>query len=222
MPAVFDPALIVRALVDESDYAAEVAKHIRKPALKAFEAVLKAKSFSAADLRAISGVLGPEQLVLVVDALSDSTLRSALKRLDPHHPNAAGAIDTAWARKHLVALGIGHVAPTEKPKPLDKLLPAKSRTTTKLVALAEEIGLARFIDSLESMTASAAATMVKKLDPKNPRAKGKAADVDTGWAKRRIAELAGIELPAEAESGEHGAEWFAKLQRIYATKAQAC
>ena len=220
MGALFDPAALVRALVEESNFSTEVAKYIRKPALKAFEAALRTKTFSVSELTAVGGALGPEEVVRVVDALPDSTLRSGLKRLDPHHPNATGAIDVSWARRHLVALAIGHVAPSEKPKPLDKLLPVKSRTPAKLKALVEELGPSRFVDSLLAVSASAAGSMVKKLDPKNPKVKGKASGLDPVWAKRRIAELAGIELPPADDGGSEGAEWFAKLQRIYATKAK--
>ena len=222
MPTLFDPSALLRVLLEDEQLAPKLATVIRKPAMKAFETALKAKTFTLKDLGRMRRALGSEQFELAVDALPDATLRAGVKRLDPNHPNivgAAGAIDCTWARKHLAALSTGRTKPREQAKPLDKLLSPKDRTKSKLKALAEKIGPAEFLASLLATRDAGTRSLVKKLDPRHPRTKGKAAEIDAAWARQHLAEEAGLSLPGTQRVEESGAEWFARLQRMYATEA---
>ncbi|MGF1511817.1 MAG: hypothetical protein ACFB9M_20170 [Myxococcota bacterium] len=219
---LFDPVSLLKVLLADGSLSSSLAPQMRKPALKAFEQALKAKAFGLSELSRIRSELGDRQFALVVDAIQDTSLRAAVKRFDPHHPNAAvaaGKIDAAWAREHLMALAKGRAKPSEKPKPLDKLLATKDRTPEKLAALAQKLGPEIFLRSLSAMSKTASCGFAKKVDPKHPKAKRKATEIDPEWARSHIAELAGLSLPEDDSKPEDGAEWFARLRRVYATKA---
>ena len=221
MATLFDPTKLLMVLLADERLEPSLVPVIRSPALKALEAALKAKSFGVRDLKSVRRALGGEEFELVIDALKDSALRSAIKRLDPDHPQVAGAtgsIDSAWARSHFAALATGKTKPCEPVKSLDRMLAGKDRTQQKLRRLADDVGPNGIIASLMAMKDPAARSFVKKVDPRHSKAKGRAAGIDADWARRHLAKLAGISIPDSVQNEETGAEWFERLQRTYATK----
>lgn len=223
MATLFDPIIVLRTLLAEPALASTVTPHLRRPALKALEVVLKSPVFDVATLASFCESLGEDATDLALDAAPDGVLRATVKRLDPHHPDVAGSatkIDVPWARRHLLALATGEAKPIAKPKPLDKLLPTQQRTQENLAALAGKMGPALFVESIAAMSVAAPRTLVKKLDPQHPMSKGKVGDIDSDWARGHLAELAGIALPKSEGSPENGAEWFAKLQKMYSAESR--
>lgn len=222
MATLFDPIVVVRTLLNDPKLSQTLRPQLRQPAVKAVETVLKLKTFGIKHLQAFLETLGDEEFRLVIDSVSDTVTRIVIKRIDPHHPMAAGAaknLDAEWARQHLVALTLGEAVPFEKPEPLDKLLPAKKRTLDHFGALVEELGPDSFVQSLFATSPKGRCSLIKKLNAKHPKAKGPAAKIDPEWAFQQLVEIAEIELPeVEQESSESGAQWFARLQMIYSTR----
>jgi hypothetical protein len=228
MPTLFDPIGVFRTISNNPDIFGPLQGEMRKQAQALMEKGMKTKSFSLAHLRRVEKDLGGEELKLFVDAMTVATVQNIAKKFDPHHPKCdlkANQINEAWARDHVIRLAIGESEPQQKLVSLDKLLPAAKRSQEHLVRIYRELGPHRFAASLAAMSGTAPATLVKKIDPKNPKVKGKAADVDARWACSRIAELAsdGDFSPAAPEPASETPKrnLFDEAHRVYSTKRRA-
>ncbi|MGF1447490.1 MAG: hypothetical protein ACFBRM_15005 [Pikeienuella sp.] len=223
MALSFDPSRVLVALAGQAQTLDRLGTAARKPALGLAEALLRAKPVTLAELRRVFAALEPDQQVLLLEGVSTATATAAIKRLDPHSRlTAKGAPKPTPAelRARLAALVTGDAEPVAKPTPLDKLLPAKERNQPRLAALVEEIGPERFVAALRLMAVGPARMMVKKLDPSNPKSKGKPAEIDADWARLRIGELAGI-APTQrrmSDAAPEDRDWFRNLARVFDTR----
>ncbi|MGF1622060.1 MAG: hypothetical protein ACFCUR_15765 [Rhodomicrobiaceae bacterium] len=228
MPTLFDPVGVFRIISDNPDIFGPLQGEMRKQAQALMEKGMKAKSFSLAHLRRVEKDLGGEELKLFVDAMKVATVQNIAKKFDPHHPKCnikPNQINAVWARDHVIRLASGEAEPEPKLVSLDKLLPAAKRSQEHLVSVYRDLGSDRFAASLAAMSATAPANLIKKIDPTNPQAKGKAADVDARWARSRLAELAsdGDFVPAAPEPASETPKrnLFDEAHRVYSTKRRA-
>lgn len=202
MSATFNIEPLFRTLIDQDKIFRSVRTDLRTHLLKILEKALKTKNFLLEDLVEMHANLGAREFDQCVDALSSATCKAVVKKLDPHNEACKGAaakIDVAWARKRLRELGAGEPA-EEKIIALDKALPAAERTPENLAAILNGLGADRFAASLAAMSPTAPRSFVKKLDPQNPKVKGPVGKIDSAWARRRIAEIAGNPSLAVAET----------------------
>ncbi len=224
---IFDAGAVFGALTNNKNAFASIEADLRKQARQLLEKGMKAKSFGLNEMRELGETLGASQLALCLDAFAMGTVQSVVKKLDPHNvacKGAKGGIDAEWARRRILELARGS-EPAEKPVALDKLLPVKMRTPEHVAGALKTLGPERFRASLEAMSAAAPKSMVKKLDPTNPRAKGPAGGIDAAWARKRIAEIAGdaslaaipLERPADAKASKKRDEedWYDRADRVY-------
>ncbi len=228
MQTLFDPIGVFRVIANNPEIFGAIQGEMRKQAQMLLEKSLKTKQFSLDNLRKLRRELGEDEFELFVDAMSGTSVQKIAKKFDPNNQNlklTEKHINVVWARNHIMKLSSGEIEPEEKLLSLDKILPAAKRSHDNLIRIYQELGPDRFAASLAQMSGSAPATFVKKIDPKNPRAKAKAANIDMDWARRRIAELAseGENVPADrAQSAEPPKRnLFDEAHRVFSTKRGA-
>jgi hypothetical protein len=109
-----------------SSVSADAAKYARTLVMKQ----LKAKSSGLSTLHDVRSALGRESFSHIMDAMSDSEVKSIVSRLDKHHPELKTS-GPAWRRTHLSALSEGKTEPTEKPARVTKATTRSRKSPAK-------------------------------------------------------------------------------------------
>ncbi|MGO8840176.1 MAG: hypothetical protein ACLQF1_03295 [Methyloceanibacter sp.] len=124
MPLNLDGMVVLRAIAANSRLFADVVPDASKHARSLVTKQLKAKTSDLSTLRAVKKALGGAPFTLIVDGMSDSEVRSLVRKLDKYHPDIKAGTPT-WGRTHLRALADGNAEPTEKPQKAIKPKPQR-------------------------------------------------------------------------------------------------
>ena len=98
---------------------------------------LNARTLTLDGFRALVAALGDETVLLVFEILKARQLTNLARRLDPHHPNVDDG-DAAWAKRHLLDLAHGRIAPAVAPEKVSLL--ARTRSTFSKPPIADPFG----------------------------------------------------------------------------------
>jgi hypothetical protein len=121
-----DGFAVMRSIGSHSSTFPAIAADLIKAARMLVIKQIRHKSIGLKELRDIRAALGPEAFSLITDGMPDAQVNALAAKLDKHHPELKIS-DSAWRRRHLLALADGSVEPMEKAKaPPKPVKPKKS------------------------------------------------------------------------------------------------
>lgn len=105
-----------RAIAKEPDLFAPLRAEAAKSARAALVRLIKSKTMTLGDLKAIRKAIGKETFALVLDGMKDAEVKTLASRFDKHHPEMKSG-NAAWRRQHLIDLIRGEAEPVAKQVP---------------------------------------------------------------------------------------------------------
>lgn len=115
----FDGFALFTAIGSNPEAFAAAASLVDQAAPKILFAALKHKELTLPLLAAIKTAVGPQNFDLALDTLGDRDLKTLLKKVDGHWPEAKTA-DSDALRGHVVALADNCIKPAPKPEKPEK------------------------------------------------------------------------------------------------------
>ena len=109
-----DGFAILKSVAGHAELFPDARDAVDKAALNILAAQFKAKTFDLDRLKRAYKVLGADTLSLALDHFPDTLPKAIIRRIDPHHPHAAGG--AAAIRSRVVALASGAAKPEAKPE----------------------------------------------------------------------------------------------------------
>jgi hypothetical protein len=110
-----DGFAVMRGIGTHSEAFAAIAADLAKAARTLVVKQIRHKNTGLNALRDLRAALGLEAFSLITDGMPDAQIDSLAAKLDKNHPELKTS-DSAWRRRHVMALADGSIEPTEKAK----------------------------------------------------------------------------------------------------------